>query len=239
MIFQGPIVYFLLQGLNKEASRDEGVLRFNLNGREACFGPKEYLSITGLRFGASHELPSRSSLREITFGRNHKIYMRDIEKKFKEIISRDGGGGPVALKLALCLFLFGGVFGLGYRDRAIDMNYFHIFDDVDAVNSFPWGRVSYDFMISEFYESKDRMQNQLDANEKVSVDINGFGLALQIWVYEVFPDIANLRNYMIDESMLAFPRILRWLNPHKARYALFEDLFVSPVPIKKVSYKFM
>lgn len=47
----------------------------------------------------------------------------------------------------------GALLGRGFIDHKLNLNFFHVDDNLFTFNSFPWGRESYDYMVFEFWDS--------------------------------------------------------------------------------------
>lgn len=171
-------MYFLLRHLDP-SSRGEGILRFNFNGVEATFGRDEYACITALCFGPIPEIPATSFLLQAVLVGSHCVYTREIEDAFSRECAQRGGGGELTLKLGLNLFVYGVLFGYGFMEHRIDTRLFNVADDVSSFNAFLWGSISYEFLVSKFFQIFDRMIVQLSKGRNVSIDLYGFSLALQ------------------------------------------------------------
>lgn len=144
------------------------------------------------------------------------------------------GGGEVALKLALNVFMYGVLLGRGYVDHKLDMNYFHVVENQFVFNSFPWGRHSYDFMVSEFFDSAIRLNTLIKENQKPSVVVNGFILALQVWAFiEVYPEIGNACAFRYNHFDPTSPRLFQWASYKSVGYKVFQS-FLDKSPLMRM-----
>lgn len=207
MSLQGPLIFSLLRNL-KGDPYGEGKMRFDFKGVEAEFGPDEFYSISGLSFGPPVVIPENSNFVATTFGLNGSTITKCIKERFIELCNETGGGGDDALKLGLCLFLYAVLIGRGTTNHPIHVKYMNLCDDLEAFNSYPWGRLAYEFMVDEFQKSKIVVDRQIGNENNVSCDVFGFVLCLQVWAFHVFPDIGQLKPYKRFKTTFTVPRIV-------------------------------
>lgn len=237
MILHGPLLYMLLDHLKTEAL-GEGILHFNINGVDAKFGPKEFFAITGLSFGPPLGVPESSDFVSRIFGNNGTTITKAIEQMFISSCDLTEGSGDDALKLGLCLFLYAVLIGRGSTNHALHLKYLNLCDDLNAFNTFPWGRLSYEYFVSEFYHSHTLMSTEEKGNRNVAYDVFGFAHCLQVWALEVFPDIEGLKEYRNSRGPNTIPRILGWSFCGKAKYGMFDNMLHGKLkPFRKVSSK--
>lgn len=62
-------------------------------------------------------------------------------------------------------------------------------------------------MVSEFLDSVSRLNSNIKGKKKHVVDVNGFTIALQVWAFEVYPDIGNKCALRFEKLDLAAPHI--------------------------------
>lgn len=83
------------------------------------------------------------------------------------------GESELTLKLAYLYMLFG---ILLIRDRSsenIDIMYLHLIDGLDRFNSYEWGRVVYDFLVSETHGARDMHDGLVASDRKIAFDVHG------------------------------------------------------------------
>lgn len=212
--FQGQLMLQLLFRQDSSCSTDRVI--FHINNKEAEFGPKEFALITGLHFGVTPSFPKESNLHRDVFKGKKGLVLLDIEKAFEEVGRKKKGKGTTVLKLALLYVLYGILLVRDRKSRRIDIRYIHLVDKLEAFNSFPWGRVVFEHLVEE---TRRCMKKQLkeyqkkkaidpDFNENMKFDYDGFTHALQVWAYEIMPDVADLCATRLDQTKV--PRMLQW-----------------------------
>ncbi|KAH6797525.1 hypothetical protein C2S52_022079 [Perilla frutescens var. hirtella] len=60
------------------------------------------------------------------------------------------------------------------------------------------------------FSRKDVIENQMRQGKRVAYDVFGFVLALQVWAYEVIPDLGRYCAEKMEGNEQLFPQILRW-----------------------------
>ncbi|KAH6792004.1 hypothetical protein C2S52_002481 [Perilla frutescens var. hirtella] len=211
--FQAQLILNLL--LRMDWASSEGRLVFRFGKWNAVFGPTEFFLITGLPFGPEPSVPSSSTLHSDLFGGRNTIRVVDIEKVFKDICGENGGKGPTALRLALLLFLYSVLLMRDKSSKKIDMQYFHVVEDFNLFNSFPWGTVAFNFILSSI---KEKFQGYIGPNKtklgtgRANIDCCGFAYALQVWAYEAIPRVASRCATSVIDGDDKWPRFLRWLS---------------------------
>lgn len=190
------------------------------------FGPEEFAAITGLKFGGCIKLPENSDFHRDVFGEQAIIKFYDVEKKFIKICRDSGGDSELCLKLAFLYIVFC-IFLMNNRTaKAVDLRYIHLMDNLDLFLAYPWGAVSYEFLVLETHRAKLKLAKKQRLGAKLAVEANGFITALQCWVYEIMPNIAS--KFAIRVSDVRIPRMLRWSTDggDKVRYDALNSYFV-------------
>lgn len=188
------------------------MLKFNYKGVEAQFGPKEFIAMTGLSFGPTINIPAgNSNSKQWMIGGKGALYLKDIEAKFVQVCAATKGSGDDALKAGVCLFVYGVLVGCGYCRHASDPRYINLCDEIKHLNSFPWGRLSYEYLISHFYKAKSTLDVQFELRRNISVDIIGFAFAIQVWALEVFPQIGSIPAYVNLSGLQNQARLFGWI----------------------------
>ncbi|KAI5348318.1 hypothetical protein L3X38_001205 [Prunus dulcis] len=199
---------------------------------------RDFCLITGLRFGEVPEVSSGES-DEIRLQKRYfideGITCNALEEAFLRCTEKDD-----IYKLALVYFAELVVLG---RDKHlnINLNYLTLVEDLDAFNRYPWGSVSFDKTQDSLFSAptkyvksfeneegrgkgKSKVTGTSRRNEKGKKDkhgeaqrsgwsFKGFTYALQIWVYELIPRMADL-NYckVVDPTAVPISQ-LRALCP--------------------------
>lgn len=216
IMFQKNLFYYLLRRL-VPTSDGVKIMKFNINGVDAYFGPDQYIAITGLSFlGEPDNMPESSLLHASVFESKDKIMLKDVEDAFRSSCYKKNDKEKKALKLALVYFTYATLMGRGFTNKPLDLKYLHLADDLEVFNAFPWGRVSYDYFFRQFYNCYLRVRKSLSKGKKPNVELFGFSASLQIWAYEVFPNLGEIcaiaRRNRFERI---YPRMLRWrANEH-------------------------
>ncbi|KAI5348045.1 hypothetical protein L3X38_000932 [Prunus dulcis] len=233
--FSGQIVHgVVLRRVAGQGVKDLDGLSFLLGCDVAQFTRQDFCLITGLRFGEVPEVSSGES-DEIRLQKRYfideGITCNALEEAFLRCTEEDD-----IYKLALVYFAELVVLG---RDKHlnINLNYLTLVEDLDAFNRYRWGSVSFDKTQDSLFSAptkyvksfeneegrgkgKSKVTGTSRRNEKGKKDkhgeaqrsgwsFKGFTYALQIWVYELIPRMADL-NYCKVVDPTAVPRILRW-----------------------------
>ncbi|KAK6138070.1 hypothetical protein DH2020_028185 [Rehmannia glutinosa] len=148
--------------------------------------------------------------------------MSNIVSALKEHARKENGKGIMTLKLALLYMLYGVLLVSGPAKK-LDEKYIYLVDNLKAFNAYPWDRISYEFIVSDIRSCmSDRVQNFWKRKEKKKTekkkdhnvekfDVSGFTHVLQVWEYEVMPELGKLCAKRVSGSTDATPRILRWI----------------------------
>ncbi|KAI5354936.1 hypothetical protein L3X38_007831 [Prunus dulcis] len=233
--FSWQIVHgVVLHRVAGQGVKDLDGLSFLLGCDVAQFTRQDFCLITGLRFGEVPEVSSGDS-DEIRLQKRYfideGITCNALEEAFLRCTEEDD-----IYKLALVYFAELVVLG---RDKHlnINLNYLTLVEDLDALNRYPWGSVSFDKTQDSLFSAptkyvksfeneegrgkgKSKVTGTSRRNEKGKKDkhgeaqmsgwsFKGFTYAFQIWVYELIPRMADL-NYCKVVDPTAFPRILQW-----------------------------
>ncbi|KAL6279133.1 hypothetical protein ACE6H2_016014 [Prunus campanulata] len=137
----------------------------------------------------------------------------------------------------------------------IDMRYLKLAEDVEEFQKYPWGAVSYAktnssllrALCAEYQRVKvpqKALKTKKSAKQSKTMasgrpreyHIKGFGFALQIWAFEVFPAFAAL-HIVVREHNAQVPRILQWrINSlprfHEVMSQVFENAEVDVQPLR-------
>ncbi|KAH6757665.1 hypothetical protein C2S52_023344 [Perilla frutescens var. hirtella] len=90
------------------------------------------------------------------------------------------------------------------------MQFIHIVDDLQKFQDYPWGRISYDYLVAATHSRPAVIDNLIRQRKRMAYDAHGFVLALQTWAYELMPDLGRDCARLVRSNLSQFPRILRW-----------------------------
>ncbi|KAL3626169.1 hypothetical protein CASFOL_029718 [Castilleja foliolosa] len=208
--FQGQLIGQLLLLQDAVPSKDE--LVFNVYGQKARMRRVDFALVTGLAFG-SYLVPSTKSMFcNRVFGvDNNNVRITDLEFQLRRFSEMEGEG-EICLKLVMLYVVFGVLLGQSYSKK-VDVKYIHLADNFDALNDYPWGRVAFDFLKSRTHDIMEEKLSKLLVTKYQQFDVHGFIQALQVWAYEVLPNVADPCAEQIHPN--ATPRMGRWKTVEK------------------------
>ncbi|KAH6835320.1 hypothetical protein C2S53_000525 [Perilla frutescens var. hirtella] len=237
MKFQGQLMYLIMEHLDKR-SLENGVLSFTINDHAADFGPVEYFVVTGLPWGEMEELRVSSEQHHNIFQRKCDLRLSDLEKALTDTCKEDNGSGDLVLKLAYLVCVYGLLLSKDRKGKKLDIQYLHLIDDLSRFTSYPWGRISYEYLLHGVITARENMDRlKQKSNERPAFNVNGFTYALQGCAFEVFPSVGNHCGSLVDENSHLLPRILRWSTSTFFQYRDFVRFFQTGVEFKLVSLK--
>ncbi|KAK6152135.1 hypothetical protein DH2020_014770 [Rehmannia glutinosa] len=224
--FHGQLVLQLLFRQENSLSIDHIV--FHINNKQSVFGPKEFALITGLEFGPKPPIQSKPEIVKIVFGKSGSVFVSDIVSAFKEHARKEKGKGIMTLKLALLYVLYGVLLVSGPAKK-LDEKYIYLVDNLKAFNAYLWGRISYEFIVSEnFWKRKEKKKAEKKKDHNMEMfGVSGFTHALQVWAYEVMPDVGKLCAKLVPGSSDVTPQILRWKVEDAPTADLLKKIFFS------------
>ncbi|KAH6766350.1 hypothetical protein C2S52_017333 [Perilla frutescens var. hirtella] len=223
--FQGQVYHILLR--NHLLVDNPNRLRFLIHDKVHEFGPAEFGLITGLKFSGDYDLPKSSDMYDVCFPNKRSLKFVDILAAFKQECEISGGDSELSLKLAFLFLLYGVVLMRDRNDTNIQMQFVHLADDIEKFNDYPWGRVSYEYLVKATLSRKEVLEKQLRQGKKAAYDAFGFLMALQVWAYEVIPDLASHCAHKIEGKEQVFPRILHWTAPEFFQYDYLMPFFLA------------
>ncbi|KAK6146876.1 hypothetical protein DH2020_017788 [Rehmannia glutinosa] len=87
-------------------------------------------------------------IRERLKGDNGSVHLSDIVTAFKEYNVKEKGKGNMTLKLTLLYVLYG-VLLVSWPAKKLDDQYIYLVDNLKAFNAYPWGRIAYEYLMSD------------------------------------------------------------------------------------------
>ncbi|PHU17250.1 hypothetical protein BC332_12945 [Capsicum chinense] len=199
----------------------------NYYGIPVCFGWKEFVIVTGLKFYPPSQvipiLTPKKAPRTPKKGKGKSCDRDDLVSivgpsfKNKNLIEAlKGKGLSKKHKQSLCLVWF--VHNILWaRDvkNNISLGLIKLSEDLKAFNSYPWG-----------YESfKITVKYLLTPLAPKTVNLYSFPWAFMAWAFKTIPYLRQQVNY---QEGVSCPRILRWLSVKTYKNAKFLDLFNPP-----------
>ncbi|BBG92636.1 hypothetical protein Prudu_000429, partial [Prunus dulcis] len=210
-------------------------IKFIVGNKLIQFTAQQFCLITGLRFGKLPFIPKATnencSLKRKYFSTNKPATLLDLHTAFIECTDDED-----ALKLGMVYFANFVLLGTE-KHVLIDMRYLKLAEDLEEFDKYPWGAVSYAMtnasllraVCAEYQRVKvpqkrkmpkqrgKRTQTRMRSGRPREYIIRGFGFALQIWAFEVFPALEAL-HFTVHEDNRHIPRILHWRSNTVARF---------------------
>ncbi|KAK6123801.1 hypothetical protein DH2020_042455 [Rehmannia glutinosa] len=100
--------------------------------------------------------------------------------------------------------------------KRLDEQYIHLVDNLKEFNAYPWGRVAFENLVGDIGSCMSERVKKLWERKKAKkvhkmekFNVSGFTHALQVWAYEVMPDLAKLCAKRVANSYDLTPRMLR------------------------------
>ncbi|KAI5320520.1 hypothetical protein L3X38_034010 [Prunus dulcis] len=210
-------------------------IKFIVGNKLIQFTAQQFCLITGLRFGKLPFIPKATnencSLKRKYFSTNKPATLLDLHTAFIECTDDED-----AFKLGMVYFANFVLLGTE-KHVLIDMRYLKLAEDLDEFDKYPWGAVSYAMtnasllraVSAEYQRVKvpqkrkmpkqrgKRTQTRMRSGRPREYIIRGFGFALQIWAFEVFPALEAL-HFTVHEDNRHIPRILHWRSNTVARF---------------------
>ncbi|KAI3883693.1 hypothetical protein MKW92_038819 [Papaver armeniacum] len=147
--FSGTILHFLLsREIHVDDKPDE--MHFKVGGKILHFGKREFALITGLSFKKPQKAfvspADPSSLMRTYFPNQDRI----IGSKVKALLSKKNSTLPSLDRVKLALLLVVHRFLMGRQDSdIINIVFWHLVDDLEEFNKYPWGEVTFDRAIAK------------------------------------------------------------------------------------------
>ncbi|KAI9201680.1 hypothetical protein LWI28_027328 [Acer negundo] len=234
MKFSAGIVHrLLIRELHHDGPEDE--MRFLLGRHSVRFSKVEFCLITGLKFG---ELPDTSAYDMVENGIHQRYFEGRDEVEYAELkaVLQIGVFSEQydAVKLCLLYMLNWILMGLDEREK-VPVWQFHLVEDLDAFDAFPWGAHVYRRSIYGFKHALDGRRRRFEQRQRrKGVDVhttetyNIYGLthALLIFAFEVIPELGNSGCGKQREIELS-PRILKWELSTRPRGEKLNSIFLE------------
>ncbi|XP_026415148.1 uncharacterized protein LOC113310636 isoform X2 [Papaver somniferum] len=197
--FSGTIVHFLL---SREIQLDDKPekMHFKVGGKVLHFGKREFALITGLSFNKSEKF-FISSLNPSSLMRKHFPNQDHVSaSEVKDLLSKNNSACPSLdrVKLALLLVVHNFLMSRQYR-QAINISYWHLVDDLEEFNKYPWGEVTFarisKFRLPLIYQAN---KENSGAGGEPSYTVVGIAHALVVWALAIMPGLLNLCGRKIE-----------------------------------------
>ncbi|KAI3914665.1 hypothetical protein MKX01_008024 [Papaver californicum] len=169
-------------------------MHFKVGGKILHFGKREFALITGLSFKKPEKTfvspANPPSLMRTHFPNHNSV----SASKVKALLSKKNSNCPSLDRVKLALLLVVHNFLMSRQDRdPISIRYWHLVDDLEEFNKYPWGEVTFD-RITKF---RSRLLYQANkkgncAARKPCYQVVGIAHALLVWALDIMPGLLNL-----------------------------------------------
>ncbi|ESQ46683.1 hypothetical protein EUTSA_v10000631mg, partial [Eutrema salsugineum] len=86
----------------------------------------------------------------------------------------------------------------------IPRKYIMLVMDLERLHRYPWGLTSFDFLVENINKSSAGLR------EGKSYTLDGFSLALQIWLMEAIPVLGTMMSTKVKNAPVTIPRCTNW-----------------------------
>ncbi|KAH6763010.1 hypothetical protein C2S52_020443 [Perilla frutescens var. hirtella] len=208
-------------------------MSFQINDSVVDFGPSEFAIMTGLKFHDWAEPPETSNFHNTVFNGKRALLFVDIHNHFLNECGTCGGNSLLALKLAFLCVLYGILLVRDRKSEKIKLQYMHIIDDLEKFNNYPWGRISYEFLVRVTHALSDFMDRRKQQGTKAKLVVDGFTVVLQTWAYEVISNLGARCAIRCEDMDGRLPRILHWKVVESFDYDVITTYFL-PSNVKPI-----
>ncbi|CAA0841582.1 Unknown protein [Striga hermonthica] len=134
----------------KSPDNEKDDVWFKFGEKEARFGLQEFSLVSGLKIvdDVSYEVPKRSSsLLDLFKEKKGKIMKKDLLEQFDGLVEKEDA--DLKYKLGLLIVLEYAVLSNECR-TLVDERWFHLVEDLEQFNNYPWGNLSYEYTVWAF-----------------------------------------------------------------------------------------
>ncbi|CAH9100059.1 unnamed protein product [Cuscuta europaea] len=213
MCCSGLLIHYLLGNLVEvENVANPFRLYFEIQHRVVHFSVLDFTTILGLNYHdtvptVEQESSYRGAFWLKYFPTNYRVTRSDIKSLCQSLVKGTETDEDI-IRLSL-IYVLSHSFLSAHPKIALNSSYLNLIDDIDAFNSYLWGRVIWSDMVSCFKNGA----NCLKLNE-AHYNVYGCVVALQVWAFESFPGLREVGLALLVDRV-AFPRVLRWTSAKK------------------------
>ncbi|CAA0837026.1 Unknown protein [Striga hermonthica] len=189
----------------KSPENEKDVVWFKFGEKEARFGLQEFSLVSGLKIvdDVSYEVPKRSSsLFDLFKEKKGKIMKKDLLEQFDGLVEK--GDVDLKYKLGLLIVLEYAVLSNECR-TLVDERLFHLVEDLEQFNNYPWGNLSYEYTVKLFKRKTLGIKKKPNA---IKYSLHGFPLAIMVWAFEALPELGRKFGQTYGGGRL--PRMMSW-----------------------------
>ncbi|CAA0823784.1 Unknown protein [Striga hermonthica] len=199
------LIHHVVERTLKSPDNEKDVVWFKFGEKEARFGLQEFSLVSGLKIvdDVSYEVPKiSSSLLDLFKEKKGKIMKKDLLEQFDGLVQKEDA--DLKYKLRLLIVLEYVVLSNECR-TLVDERWFHLIEDLEQFNNYPWGNLSYEYTVKLF------KRKTLGINKKTNAlkySLHGFPLAIMVWAFEALPELGRKFGQTYGGARL--PRMMSW-----------------------------
>ncbi|CAA0828810.1 Unknown protein [Striga hermonthica] len=144
------LIHHLVARTLKSPDYEKDAVWFKFGEKEARFGLQKFSLVSGLKIvdDVSYDVAKRSSLfLDLFKEKKGKIMKKDLLEKFDGLVEKEDA--DLKYKLGLLIVLEYAVLSNECR-TLVDERWFHLVEDLEQFNNYPWGNLSYVYTVWAF-----------------------------------------------------------------------------------------
>ncbi|CAA0816956.1 Unknown protein [Striga hermonthica] len=213
----------------KSSDNENDAVWFKFGENQARLGLQEFSLVTGLTIvdDPEYEAPERSSsLLHLFKKKRGKIMRKDLLEKFDELKKKEDAN--LKYKLGLITVLEHVILSAECR-TFVDEKWFHLVEDLEHFNSYPWENLSYGYTVKLY---KRNSFGKTKNPKSIMYSLHGFPLAIMVWAFEALPELG--RQFAEQCSTGGLPRIMCWkMDKHVRSEQLITFFNTSEVQVRR------
>lgn len=242
----GAIINSLLRRVIETLVGDDpDSMYFCIGGKVVKYGIWESALATGLSFKGSDVIHSRgcagSELINKYFLGNKSIKLEELSRKF-DSVEQSADKAKLGLVLLLQGVLMGGEYG-----KDVNLAYFHMVENIEKFNKFPWGKLCQRRMLRCFRiavsgkkEVEQIGKGKPNAISKSAIagpgsfkswyNLYGFPYAFQVWAFEIIPILRESFASRLQPKQ--FPLVLHYFcDSTRPESSAVENILTSKIEV--------
>ncbi|KAI3837018.1 hypothetical protein MKW98_005351 [Papaver atlanticum] len=218
---------------------------FCIGGKVVKYGIWESALMTGLSFKGSDVIHSRgcagTELINKYFLGSKSIKLEELSRKFDSVQQSTD-----KVNLGLVLLLQGVLMGGEYA-KDVNLAYFHMVEDIEKFNEFPWGKLCHRRMLICFRTAVrgEKEVEQIGKSEpdpkgksaiagpgsfKSEYNLYGFPYGFQVWAFEIIPILR--KNFASRLKPKQFPLVLHYFcDSKRPESSAVENILTSKIEV--------
>ncbi|CAA3023162.1 Hypothetical predicted protein [Olea europaea subsp. europaea] len=194
--------------------------------KNAKFGLEEFIFVTGLNADDDNDVDKALGeecriVKEYFKNSGGKITKGDASNVFVNCKKRKSDKYKLGLIVILAYVLWA-----TEENTYIDLWWLDLVDDVDRFETYPWGKFSFEYMISIFKrEMGDKLKSlDVEGESCCRYSLHDFPLAIMIWAFEAIPTLGMKFGMKYPDVI---QRMVAWEMPKRLTSAAIENVLNS------------